>query len=156
MRNFLTGLPALTLAASLLTGPGSASSADQCLPASELGNIGRMASVMAMGVAVQRCGRCLGAEQYTELVQVYQKMNLMRDFSEAHDSLNLPYDKFTYADEQMRDFARKLAADLSADCSACEKTATTLEGLTSESARSAFYKSETDALSKAPETKLCR
>jgi hypothetical protein len=142
--------------ATALFGSGAAAASEQCLSEAELGSVGRMASVMAMGVAVQRCGRCLGPERYAEVLKTYDAAGLMADFSKAEKTLDADQDQRDAVDQLMRDSARAFAETLSANCSACEKTADMLDALTSDGARGDFYQSETKAVANASKARVCR
>ncbi len=68
------------LAASVsLSGIDLAVAADQCLSKDEVATVSRMASVMAIGVAVQRCGGCLGP-RCPQTVQHYEARALLKHF----------------------------------------------------------------------------
>jgi hypothetical protein len=139
--------------AAVVAGEGRAVAAEQCLSAADLGKVGRMASIMAMGVAVQRCSRCLGPERYPQTVRTYEAARLMDDFWEAKDALD--GETLAHVDEVVRDAARNLTATLSDDCDACRKTEDILRSLASAGARDKFYGSETDVIAKAPGVKAC-
>jgi hypothetical protein len=139
--------------AAVVAGEGRAAAAEQCLSAADLGNVGRMASVMAMGVAVQRCSQCLGPESYPQTVRTYEAARLMDDFWKAKDALD--GETLARLDAVVRDSARNFAATLSGNCDACRKMENILRGLSTAGARDKFYGTETDVIAKAPGVKTC-
>jgi uncharacterized protein HemY len=130
--------------AAALPNAATASAAEQCLSAAEAGHVRTMATVMATGSAVRRCGRCLGAEKYEETVAAYENAQLMLDFRRAKTAVDESADPGTLAhvDALVRDNARLFVEALSEDCSACEKTAAAIDTLSDPAARTAFYGSE--------------
>lgn len=138
-----------------LAGDGARAASSQCLSPAELSNVGRMATVMAIGAAVRHCSRCLGPERYSQIVKTYQADGLMDDFWVAQKAVEHAQDKFAYIDELVRSSARNYSATLSADCDACQKTASMLKRLSSASQRDDFYRSETDAIAKNAKVKAC-
>jgi hypothetical protein len=136
---------------------GTAAASDQCLSASELNNVGRMASVMAMGAAVRHCSRCLGPDSYPQIVKTYQSDGLMDDFWVAQKAIadEQDRDKFVYVDQLVRDSARDFSATLSADCSACKQTGALVMRLSSKKERGVFYRSEAETLAKNAKVKTC-
>lgn len=141
------------IAAALLNAT-TASAADQCLSPAEAGHVHTMATVMATGSAVRRCGTCLGTEKYQETVAAYEKAQLMLDFRRAKTAVDESADPATlaYVDALVRDNARRFVEALSEDCDACQKTAETIDTLSDPAARTAFYQSEVRALEDA---KVC-
>jgi hypothetical protein len=142
--------------AALVTG-GTVAATDQCLSPGELSNVGRMASVMAMGAAVRRCSRCLGPDRYRQITKTYESEGLMDDFWQAQKAIaeEQDRDKFDYVDQLVRDSAREYSATLSADCDACQKTAALLKRLASESERAAFYRTEAATLAQDRKVRSC-
>lgn len=130
-----------------------APAANQCLSKPEMLDVARMASVMGIGAALQRCGACLG-ERYKKTVDRYEASHLLEDFRFAEAALR-DKTKFDYADDLVRQAARNFAYDLSGDCKACMKAADTIDGLSSPDARTRFYEAEADRLAKLPEARSC-
>lgn len=151
----------IALACLLFLGPvaggGTAAASDQCLSAAELRSVSRMASAMAVGAAVRRCGRCLGREKYAQVVQAFDDSELVLEFRRAQKAVEETSERSTiaYIDGLVRDSARRFADTLSVDCTACERTADTIKGLLSAGARAAFYKREAAAVAGAPQTEVC-
>lgn len=138
--------------AATLAHPALAAS-DQCLSKPELNNVARMASVMGIGAALQRCGACLG-ERYRQALDHYEASHLLQDFRTAEVEFR-GKGTFDYADGLVRQAARNYAYDLSADCSACTRMADTVDSLTSPEARSKFYGAEAERLGKLPTLTSC-
>ena len=128
-----------------LAGTATAASSEQCLPAADLSNLGRMAAVMAMGVAVQRCGQCLGPD-YAQTLHAYDDANLMADFWKAQKNIGSTGDTLARIDVIMRDSARKLASSFSGDCDACRRTAEREKKLSSADERNNLYGTETETI----------
>jgi hypothetical protein len=127
----------------------------QCLSAAEIGNVSRMATVMAIGVSVQRCNKCIGPTEYPQVVKSYENAKLDDDFLNAKAALEKNRAKLGYVDPLVRSSARNLAATMSGDCIRCEKATQTVHGLATESARAAYYKAEADTIAKASAVETC-
>ncbi len=125
-----------------------------CLTKSELLDVARMGSVMGIGGALNRCGACLG-ERNRPTIDKYEASGMLVDFRRAEAAVQSSRVKFGYADELVRDAARKYAADLSADCKACEKTADVIDALSSAGARSELYQAEAEKIGMTPAFKSC-
>jgi hypothetical protein len=140
--------------AAALSNATTAFASEQCLSAAEADHVRTMATVMATGSAVRRCGRCLGSEKYEETVAAYEEAQLMLDFRRAKKAVDESADPATLAhvDALVRDNARLFVEALSEGCEACTKTAATIGTLSSPAARAAFYESEDRALEGA---KVC-
>lgn len=135
------------------SGPAAAG---ECLSAPELLLVGRMASIMAVGVAVQRCGTCVGQDEYQHTLATYESAGLLADFWKAQKTLSASAPaKSEYIDNVVRQSARTYSAKLSGECEACKRTASALQGLSSGPAREKFYETETDELAKSPGVKAC-
>jgi hypothetical protein len=133
----------------------TASAAEQqCLSEDELASVARMGSVMGLGGALKRCGNCLG-ERYQPTVDKYEASGVLVEFRRAEVSVQSSRPKFEYADDLVRIAARKYARDLSADCQACETTASTIEGLSAAKARSKLYAAEAEKISRLPAYRSC-
>lgn len=137
-------------------GCGGSAAADECLSAPELLQVGRMASIMAVGAAVQRCGACLGPEKYQQTLANYESAGLLKDFWNAQKKLDASGPvKNEYIDNIVRQSARTYTAKLSGECDACRKTASAVEGLSSAQEREKLYAAETNDLTKSPGLKTC-
>jgi hypothetical protein len=134
---------------------GQTAAADQCLTAVEVGDVGRMVSIMAMGAAVRRCAACLGPDRHPRAVQQYDSSGMLKDFWKAQSGLPLGNEKGDYIDTTVRSEARNYTAHLSGDCDACRRMADELDKLSTPEAREAFYKTETEELVKAHALKAC-
>jgi len=147
----LVAVACIAAAVSIAT---TASAAEQCLSPAEAGHVRTMATVMATGSAVRRCGTCLGTDKYQETVAAYEKAQLMLDFRRAKKAVDESADPATlaYVDALVRDNARRFVEALSEDCAACEKTAGTIATLSDPAARTAFYGSAERTLK---DTKIC-
>jgi hypothetical protein len=130
-----------------------AAQTEQCLTPDEVTLSARMASVMSLGAALQRCGTCLG-ERYAEVVQRYEGEGLLKDFWAAQKKIK-GQEKVEYVDDLVRQAARNKTADLSASCESCNAMADTLNHLASDDARSKFYESEQGELGKVRIFKSC-
>jgi hypothetical protein len=151
-------MPAVVALAALLVsnlgeGPSHAAPSEQCLTHDEVALSARMAAVMSIGAALQRCGSCL-AERYAGVVQRYEDEGLLKDFWAAQAKIK-GQEKIEYVDDLVRQAARSRTGDLSASCDACQAMADTLEGLKSEEARSKFYEMEQGEVVKARSYKSC-
>jgi hypothetical protein len=135
-------------------GSAAAAAADQCLSKTELMDVARMGSVMGLGGALKRCGNCLG-DRYQKTVDTYETSGMLVEFRRSEAAVQSSRAKYEYADDLVRVAARKFASDLSADCSACEKTAETVGTLTSSEARSKLYDAEATKISQMPAYKSC-
>lgn len=155
LRNTLSAAIACMMSVTTLANAAHAATARQCLSPSERNTVGRLASIMAFRVALQRCGQCLGSTRYTQAWKSYDDAELDADFWKAKEKFPSTDAKFAYVNMLVRDSARDIAADMSADCSACEKMAETLKGLSSASARGDFYQRETAALADTKESGTC-
>jgi hypothetical protein len=140
--------------AAALSNATTSSAEEQCLSPAEAGHVRTMATVMATGSAVRRCGTCLGTEGYEETVAAYERAQLMLDFRRAKKAVDESADPATlaYVDALVRDNARRFVEALSENCDACEKTAETIDTLSDPAARTAFYDSEDRTLEDA---KVC-
>jgi len=139
----------------MCVGPGAAmaGSTQQCLSQKELSHVARMGSVMGIGGALNRCGRCLG-ERYKETVRSYEE-NLLVEFRRAEASITRDRPNFAYADDLVRMTARSYAFDMSSNCDACKALADTVARIIAEDARSGFYAEAAEKVSKLPSFKLC-
>ena len=133
--------------------PSRAAPAEQCLTHDEAALSARMASVMSIGAALQRCGSCLG-ERYAAVVQRYEDDGLMKDFWAAQVKIK-GQEKIEYVDDLVRQAARDKTANLSASCDSCRSMADTLDDLKSDEARVKFYESEQADLAKVRIFKSC-
>ena len=133
--------------------PARAAPTDQCLSSDELTQAARMASVMSVGAAIQKCGACLG-QRYAQTVQHYEADDLLKDFWGAQAKIK-GQSKIDFVDDLVRQAARAYSATLSNDCSACQGMADIVDGLSSAEARSNFYKAGQDKLTQLPAMKMC-
>lgn len=144
----------LALAAAVMAfAAHGASAANQCLSKPEMMDVARMASVMGIGAALQRCGACL-AERYKPTLDRYEASHLLQDFRVAEAALR-GNAKADYADEIVRQAARNLAYDLSGTCTACMKAADTIDGLSTADGRTRLYETQTEKVAKLPEARSC-
>ncbi len=127
---------------------------DQCLSKAELMDVARMGSVMGLGGALKRCGNCLG-DRYQKTVDSYEESGMLVEFRRAEVAVQSSRSKFEYADDLVRVAARKFASDLSADCTACERTADTVGTLASADMRSKLYDAEAAKITQMPAYKSC-
>lgn len=134
-------------------GPSRAAPTEQCLTHDEATLSARMASVMSIGAALQRCGSCLG-ERYADAVKRYEDDGLLKDFWAAQAKIK-GQDKIEYVDDLVRQAARSKTADLSASCTSCNAMADTVSNLVSDEARDKFYASEQGELAKVRIFKSC-
>jgi len=149
-------IPLLALLTAIALGVGSTAgaAADQCLSKAELMDVARMGTVMGLGGALKRCGNCLG-DRYQKTVESYETSGMLVEFRRAEAAVQSSRSKFEYADDLVRVAARKFASDLSADCTACEKTADTVGALVSADARSKLYDAEAAKITQLPAYKRC-
>lgn len=141
------------IASMLGAAPSLAAPAEQCLTRDEAVLSARMASVMSIGAALQRCGSCLG-ERYAAVVQRYEDDGLLNDFWAAQAKIK-GQEKIEYVDGLVRQAARNKTANLSASCDSCRSMAETIDGLKSDEARVKFYESEQADLGKLRIFKSC-
>jgi hypothetical protein len=141
-------------AIALGVGGAPAIAADQCLSQAELMDVARMGSVMGLGAALKRCGNCLG-DRYQNTVDSYEASGILVEFRRSEAAMQTSRAKFEYADDLVRVAARKFASDLSADCTACARTADTVGTLTSADARSKLYDAEATKITRMPTYKSC-
>lgn len=137
----------------LAPGCREAVAANQCLSKSEILDVAQMASVMAIGAALQRCGACLGP-RYQETLDHYEANHLLEDFRIAEAAIT-DKSKSDVADGLVRQAARDYAYDLSADCKACATAADTIDRLSTPDARTKFYKGEAQRVAARPELEGC-
>jgi hypothetical protein len=131
------------------------SAAEQlCLTTDEVHDVARMGAVMGFGGGLRRCGNCLGA-RYQPTVDKYEATGMLVEFRRSEAALERNQSKFDYTDGLVRDTARKLASDVSADCRACEATAGMVPDLSSEAARSKLYDDAAEKLAKLSAYKKC-
>jgi hypothetical protein len=138
---------AVTLAA------GNAAAMDQCLTKDDLRVAGRMASVMAIGVGVQRCASCL-KDRYAETLKRYEASDLLKDFWMGQAAIKGAA-KIAYADDLIRSAARKHIDALSGECQLCERMADAIDGLPSAAAQSQLFDGEVERIEKLSTFKSC-
>jgi len=141
------------IACTVASGARQAAAASQCLSQAEILDVAQMASVMAIGAALQRCGSCLGP-RYQETLDRYETSHLLEDFRIAEAAIT-DKAKSDVADELVRQSARDYAYDLSADCKACAAAADTIDELATPDARAKLYKSEAKRVASRPELEGC-
>ena len=147
-------LPKFAFSASAVAcGFGPALAADQCLSTAEVNQAARMFSIMAAGSELRRCGACLDPDRYVRSVHNYEN-GLLSDFFNAKDSFK-GQEKIDYADQLVRDAARKATSSFSAECRECTKLADTVDGLTSTEARAKYYEQQAADLAKSAAVKSC-
>lgn len=130
-----------------------AMAAGQCLSGEEMADAARMASVMGIGAAVQKCGACLG-ERYATTVQHYEDAELLKDFWVAQAKIK-GQSRIDQVDDLVRSAARNYSAMLSADCEACGRLADSIDALGSRDGRAKLYDSELNRLGELPAVKNC-
>lgn len=145
---------ALTIAIILAVGWCPAAAESPCLSRTEIHDVARMGSVMAIGGALRRCSVCLG-DKYQATVDRYEASGLLVEFRRSEAALRTSQEKFEYADDLVRVAARKHASDLSADCNACKETAALIDELSSGEARSKLYDAEAGKIEKLPAYRRC-
>jgi hypothetical protein len=156
VRTALTSAIACIVSLAALASAANATTANQCLSPAERSSAAKLATVMGIGVALQRCGKCMGSEAYAEAVKNYDAAGLDDEFEKSQKTFANFGDKFPYVDVLVRDAAREVAAGMSSNCQACSKLSSTLKGLTSEGERGDFYERETAALSTMKESESCQ
>jgi hypothetical protein len=135
---------------------GAAATSDACLLASELSPAARMASIMAMGVAVQHCRRCLSPQDYQQTLAKYESLGLLQEFWAAQKLFGAPETaKSNYVDDVVRQAARLSSEKLSSKCEACSSMAATIDGLGSPQERDRFYDNEARELASSPLVRMC-
>lgn len=146
-------LSLLAMMCVLAPGAREAAAANQCLSKAEILDVAQMASVMAIGAALQRCGACLGP-RYQMTLDHYEANHLLEDFRIAEAAIT-DNAKSNVADDLVRQAARDYAYDLSADCEACATAADTIDELSTPDARTKLYKGEAKRVAKRPELQGC-
>jgi hypothetical protein len=142
-------------AIAIIIGISQPSAAEQlCLTTDEAHDVARMGAVMGFGGGLRRCGNCLGA-RYQPTVDKYEATGMLVEFRRSEAALERNQTKFDYTDGLVRDTARKLANDVSADCKACESTAAMVSDLASEAARTKLYDGAAEKLTKLSSYKKC-
>jgi hypothetical protein len=137
----------------LLIASGPAPAADECLSRDEIAQATRMATIMAVGSEIRRCGQCLGEDRYPGTVHAYED-GLLSDFFAAKDTFN-GQEKIDYADELVRMAARKASNAFSGECDACSSLAGKVATLITPERRAQFYAGEIDTFSRDTSVRTC-